>query len=100
MRIARGKRGQQMLGAGEAVEVAADRAEAVIRADRPIIEILDLLQHRIRPAICEDVAGDQQNRQPVDMRQRGGSNHVGGARADRGGDRHAPCGAAWSWHRR
>src|SRR5580704_8967174 len=74
-----------MLGSCQAVEVAADRTEAIIRADCPVIKILDLLQDRIRTTICEDVAWDEQNRQPIHMRHRGGGNHVGSARADRGG---------------
>ena len=42
-----GQRGQQLLGPRDAVEIAADGAEAVVGADRAVAEILDLLQHRV-----------------------------------------------------
>ncbi len=59
-----------LLGAGDAVEVARHRTEAVIGGHRAIAEILDLLQNRIRAAIGEDVAGKEQDGQTVDMGER------------------------------
>ena len=83
-----GQRGQELLGAGDAVEVAADRAEGVVGGDGAVAEVLDLLQHRVGRAVGEDVAGDEQDRQAVDVGERGGGDHVERAGADRGGDRH------------
>ena len=84
------QRRHDLLGPDDAVEIARHRPEAVVGADRAVAEVLDLLQHRIGLAVGEDVAGDQQHRQPVDMRDRGGGDHVGRARADRGGAGHHP----------
>ena len=55
------ERGQQLLGAGDAVEVAADRAEGVVDGHGAVAEVLDLLQHRVGGAVGEDVAGDEQD---------------------------------------
>ena len=79
-----GQRAQQMLGPRDAVEIAHHGAETVIRADRAVTEILDLLQHRIGAAVGIDIARDQQQRQPVHMGDRGGGDHVRGARPDAG----------------
>ena len=84
------ERRHDLLGPRDAVEIARHRAEAVIGAHRSVAEVLDLLQNRIGPAVGEHVAGDQQHRQPIDMRDRGGGDHVGRARADRGGAGHHP----------
>ena len=81
-----GERGQEVLGAGDAVEVADDRPEAVVGRDRAVVEVLDLLQHRVGPAVGEDVAADEEHRQAVDVGERRGGDQVGRARADRGGD--------------
>jgi hypothetical protein len=72
-----------MLGPGQAVEIAAHRTEAVVRADRPVIKVFDLLQDRIGTPICKHVAGDEQNRQPVHMRHCRGSDHVRSTRTYR-----------------
>ena len=86
-----GQRGQDMFGARDAVEIAHHRAEAVIRGNGGIVEILNLLQDRIGRAVGEHIAGDEENRQAVHMGQRGGGDHIGRARADGGGDRHRPA---------
>ena len=86
------ERRHDLLGPHDAVEIARDRAETVVGADRPVAEILDLLQNRIGPAAGEDVAGNEQHRQAIDMRHRGGGDHVGRARPDRGrAGHHAPA---------
>ena len=86
------QRRHDLLGPHDAVEIARDRAEAIVGAHRAVAEILDLLQHRIGAAIGEDVARQQQHRQPIDMRDRGGGDHVGRAGADRAGaGHHAPA---------
>jgi hypothetical protein len=77
-----GQGGHDLLRPQDAVEIARDRPEAIVRRHRAVAEILDLLQHRIGPAIGEDIAGQQQHRQAVDMRQRGRRHHVGGAGPD------------------
>ena len=64
------QRRHDLLGPGDAVEVARDRAEAVVGRDRAVAEILDLLQHRVGAAVGEDVARQQQHRQAVDMGER------------------------------
>jgi len=43
-----GQGGQDLLGPADPVEVAHDRAETVVGADGGIVEILDLLQHRVK----------------------------------------------------
>ena len=87
------ERRHDLLGTRDAVEIARHRAEAVVGAHRSVAEILDLLQNRVGPAVGEHVAGDQQHGQPIDMRDRGGGDHVGRAGADRGGAGHHPLAA-------
>ena len=84
------QRGQDMFGARNAVEIPHHRAEAIVRADRPVVEILDLLQHRIGRAAGEDIARNDQQRQPVHMRQRRRRHDIRRPRPDRGRDRHRP----------
>ena len=82
----------ELLGPDDAIEIARDWAETVVGADGPVAEILDLLQNRVWPAAGEDVAGDEQHRQAIDMRHRGGRDHVGRAGPDRGrAGHHAPA---------
>ena len=88
-----GKCGEEMFGAGEAIKVAGDRAEAVVGRDGAVVEVLDLLQHWVGTAVGEDVAGDEENRQAVDVRQCRRGHHVCGAGADRGGHRLRPAAA-------
>ena len=83
-----GQRSQELLGARDAVPVARYRPEAVVRADRAVGEVLDLLQHRVGAAAREYIARQQQHGQPVDVRQCGRRHHVGRARADRSRARH------------
>ena len=54
----------------------------------PSWEVLHLLQYRVRGAVGEDVARQQQYRQPVHMRQGGSGHEVGGPRPDGCGYRH------------
>ena len=54
----------------DAVEVARDRPEAVVGGDAAVVEVLDLLQHRVGRARDEDVARQQQHRQAVDVGER------------------------------
>ena len=81
---------QDMFGPRNPVEIAADRAEAIIGADRRIVKILDLLQHRIGRAAGKNIARDQQDRHPVHMRQSRRRHHIQRPRPDRGGDSHRP----------
>ena len=62
------QRGQKMFGPRDAIEIGHGRAEAVIRRDRAVIEILDLLQHRVGAPVGEDIAADHEDRQSVHMR--------------------------------
>ena len=75
--------GDQLLGPIDAVEIARHRAEAVVGRNGAVGEVLDLLQHRVGPAVGEDVAGQQQERQTVDVRDGGGRDHVERAGPDR-----------------
>ena len=81
----RGQRGEQLLGPGDAVEEAADRAERVVDGHVGLQRVLQLLQHRALVPGGVGVAGQQQYRQPVDGGQRRAGDHVQRARADRGG---------------
>ena len=49
--------------------------------------MLDLLQHRVGPAVGKNVAGEEEDRQPVRHGAARRRDHVAGARADRG-ERH------------
>ncbi len=84
------ERGQKLRRMHDAVEIARHRPEAIVGRHARVIEVLDLLQHRVRRARGEHVAGQQQHRQPVDMRQRGRRHHVGRAGTYRGRARHHP----------
>ena len=81
----RGQRGEQLLGPGDAVEEAADRAERVVDGHVRLQRVLQLLQHRALVPGRVGVAGQQQHRQPVDGGQRRPGDHVQRARSDRGG---------------
>ncbi len=76
------QRDEQLLGRRDAVEVARHGPEAVVRADVALFEILDLLQHGVGQPRHEHVAGQQQQRQAADVRERGRGQHVGRAGAD------------------
>ena len=78
----RGQRGEQLLGPGDAVEEAADRAERVVDGHVRLQRVLQLLQHRTLVPGGVGVAGQQQHRQPVDGGQRRPGDHVQRARAD------------------
>nr|BFF02306.1 hypothetical protein GCM10020241_39810 [Streptoalloteichus tenebrarius] len=80
-----GQGGDELFGPGDPVEVAADRAERVVDRARGIAEVLDLLEHRVRGPVDEGVAGQQQDGQPVGVRDAGRGDHVQRAGADRGG---------------
>ena len=79
---------EQLVGPGDPVEVARDRAEGVVDRGRGVAEVLDLLEHGIGSAARERVAGQQQHREPVGVRHSGGGDHVEGAWADGGGHGH------------
>ncbi len=82
------QRRQKLFGPGDPVEIAADRAESIIGADRAIRPILDLLQHWVGRPVGEHIAGDQQHRQTVHMRQRRRRHQIERTRPDRGCNRH------------
>ena len=86
----RRQRSQQLFGAHDPVEQARDGAETVIGRDGGIARHLDLLQHRVGAAAGEDVAGQEQHRQAVHMRQRRRRHHVGRTWPDRGRAGHHP----------
>ncbi len=82
------QRRQKLFGPHDPVEISRDGAEAVVHRDRAVAEILGLLQHRVGGAVGKDVAGNEQNRQAVDMRKARRRHHVQRARTDRRGDSH------------
>ena len=92
-----GQGGQKLLGAGDPVPPARDRPEAFGDAHGGVVEILDLLQHRIRAAIGEHVARQEQHRQPVDVGHAGRSQHVHAARPDRCRAWPSSVGGSWPW---
>ncbi len=82
------QRREQLLGMDDAIEIARHRPEAVVGRHGAVLEVLDLLQHRVGRARDEYVAGQKQHRQAVDMRQRRRGDEIGGAGTDRRGARH------------
>ena len=78
----------QLLGPLDAVEVARHGPEAVGSGDCAVPPVLDLLQHRVRQPVGEHVAGQEQDRQPVDVRDARRRDEVQGARPDRRGAGH------------
>ena len=83
-----GQADEDLLGPHDAVEIARDRPEAVVRRQRAVAEGLDLLEDGIGNAVGEDVARQEEERQPVDMGDRGRGDHVQRTRADRRGRGH------------
>ena len=73
---------EDLLGPLDAVEIARHRAETVVGGDCGVGEALDLLQHRIRAAGGEDVAGQEEHRQAVDVGDARRRDHVQRARPD------------------
>ncbi len=55
------KGGQQLGWMSDAVEIAADRTEAVVGGDVPLYRMLDLLQHRITKTVVDDVGREQKH---------------------------------------
>ena len=79
---------ENLLGTGDAVKVTRDGAKGIVHAQVALLETLQLLQHRVGRTRAEGVARQQQHRQPVDMRQRGGGQQVAGPGPDGAGDGH------------
>ena len=79
------QRGEELLGAGDAVKEAAHRPEAVVDAYVRRGGVLQLLQHRTLMAGGVVVGGQQQHRHAVDGGGGGAGHHVGGAGADGAG---------------
>ncbi len=75
------QRGEELLGPRDAVPEPRHGPQAIVGRDRRVAEVLDLLQHRVGLAAREGVAREQQHRQAVRVRERGGRHEVGGARA-------------------
>ena len=88
------QRVDDLLGPGDAVEIARHGAKAIVCGNGAVAEILDLLQDGIGPAIGKDIAGQQKKRQTVHMRNRGRRNHVCCSRSDRTRHRHHPAAKA------
>ena len=85
------QRGQQLLGMHDAIEVARHRPQAVVGRDAAVVEIFDLLQHRIGGARRKHVAGKEQHGQAIDVRERGCGDEIGRAGPDRGRAHHHPA---------
>ena len=73
---------EYLFGAGDAIEIAADGAQAIIGGHGGVGERFDLLEDRVGAAAGEYVRRQEQQRQAVDMRRGGGGDHIGRARAD------------------
>ena len=78
--------GRQLLGTPYPVEVTGQWFERVVDGHIARGRQLEFLQHRGADPGGEGVGGQQQHRQPVDGRQCGAGQHVGGAGTDAGGD--------------
>ena len=81
-RLRRG--GHDLLGAPDPVEVAGNGAEAIVHGDVSRPRNLELLEHGLGPARREDVAGNEQDGDTVDRRERGTGDHVRRSGPDRG----------------
>ena len=57
----------QLLRSRDAIEVARQRPQAIVRRDESVAEILELLQHRIGPTGRKHVSRQQQHGQPIDV---------------------------------
>ena len=78
-----GEGSDDLFGLGDAIPITGHRPERVCGCDGWIVELLDLLQHRINDPVQEDVAADQQQRQTVGVSDGGSRDHVGAAGPDR-----------------
>ena len=77
----------QLLGADDAVPIPADSAEGVVGGERQIMDLLHLLQHRIRLAAGIDIAGQDQHGDVVGRSGGCGGDHVGSTGTNGTGDR-------------
>ena len=80
-RLERGR--DQLLGALDPLVVARHRTEAVVDRHGRVVRHLEHLQHGVRRARGERVAGQQQHGQAVDRGQRRAGHHVGRPGTDR-----------------
>jgi hypothetical protein len=79
-----------LLGPRDPFEVTRNGAETVAGADRVVAEVLDLLQHGIRPTVGKHVARKERNRRAVFMHRRRRRDHIGRAWPGGRGRRHRP----------
>src|SRR5215217_6962922 len=77
--------GHDLLGAVDPVPVLRDRPKRIVDGDITVVLRLQLLQHGVRAARGEDVAGQQQHGDAVDRGKGRAGDHVGRARTDGGG---------------
>ncbi|MNP30984.1 hypothetical protein D3C76_1240860 [compost metagenome] len=70
------RRRHQLLGTVDAVPVFADSLERIVGADAQVVELLDLLQHRVRLTTGVDITGQQQQWNAVGCRGGGSGQHV------------------------
>ena len=89
-----GERGEELLGPVDAVPVPRHGTEAVVDTDVHARRKLELLEHRCRLPVGEDVAGQEQHGKPVDGGGGRARDHVRGPRADRAGAGEGPEPAA------
>ena len=73
---------------GDAIPIAGHGLESIIQSERRIVEMFELLQHRIRQAGEEGVAAEHQQRQPVGMGERCGVEEIARARSGGCGGEH------------
>ena len=64
----------------DAVEIAGNRTQTISGGNVAVLEVLDLLQNRVWRARNENIAGQQQNRQAVDVGGAGCRDQIGAAR--------------------
>ena len=84
------QRSEQLFGPRDAIPEPRDRSQAVVGRDGRVAKVFELLQHGIWLAARKGVARQQQDRQPVRVRERCCRHEVGRAGADGGRARHHP----------
>ena len=78
-------RAHQLLGTVDAIPVFTHGLECIVGADAQVVELLDLLQYRVRLTAGIDIARQQQQRDPVGGGSGRGGEHIGSPGADRRG---------------
>ena len=85
------KGGQQLRGMDDPIEIARNRSETIVGGNCAVSGRFHLLKDRIRVSGNKDITRKEENREPIDVRQRRGSEKIGGSRSDGSRARHHPA---------